>query len=121
MVTGCLRAAGGSAEEIDFVTASDENPLRAQLASVDEEERPLWYPEDQIPQRAIDSTAALAAGLVFRSAEETATGILSWADPLEDHGLLRRFVGQERLILERIGGVGRLRPWAVILSPDCQD
>lgn len=109
VVTGCLRAAGGSAEDIDFVTASDENALRAQVASVDEEERPLWYPEGQIRQRAIDSSAALAAGLVFRSAEETAADILSWADPLEDHGLLRRFAGQERLILERVGGAGRSR------------
>ncbi len=42
----------------------------------DEEQRPLWVPEDQIPQDAIDSSAALAAGLTFRSAEETARGTL---------------------------------------------
>lgn len=100
VLSGCLRAAGGTAQEIEFVAAPDEHALRSQLASVDEEERPLWYPEAQIPQRAIDSTRAVEAGLVFRSAEETAADILAWAGPGDDHGLLRRFAGQERLILE---------------------
>ncbi|HWN25415.1 MAG TPA: hypothetical protein VNP37_00505, partial [Actinomycetospora sp.] len=35
---------------------------------------PLWFPEDQIPQDAIDSSVALAAGLSFRLALEAAGG-----------------------------------------------
>ncbi len=101
---GCLRAAGGNAAEIDLVTAADEDALRAQLASVDEEERPLWYPEEQIPQRAIDSSAAVAAGLTFRSAEQTAADILAWMSDSGSRPLLERFAGQERLILERLDG-----------------
>lgn len=68
-----------NAEDIEFVTASDEDALRSQLASVDEEERPLWYPDGQIPRRAIDSTRAVEAGLVFRGAK--APQLTSWRGP----------------------------------------
>ncbi|MBA8792558.1 2'-hydroxyisoflavone reductase [Friedmanniella endophytica] len=106
VLLACLEAAGGGPDDVELVTARDEDALRAQLASVDEEERPLWYPEDQIPQVAIDSAKAAAAGLVFRSARETAADILRWAEEAGERPLLDRFVGQERLILERLAGRG---------------
>ena len=102
VLLGCLAAAGGSSDDVEFLVAEDEDALRVSLASVDEEERPLWYPEDQIPQRAIDSSAALAAGLRFRSAAETAADVLRWADEAGQRPLLDRFAGQERLIVERV-------------------
>ena len=43
-----------------------------------EEERPLWFPEDQIPFDAVDSSKALAAGLSFRSVDETIRDTLEW-------------------------------------------
>jgi 2'-hydroxyisoflavone reductase len=75
VLAGCLRAVGGSPDDIELVWA-DEETMRRELATAlpDQEQRPLWFPEDQIPQEAIDSSAALAAGLTFRSAEETARG-----------------------------------------------
>lgn len=57
----------------------DEAHLREALVGIGEEDRPLWYPEDQIPQNAIDSSAAASAGLTFRSAGETAAQTLAWA------------------------------------------
>ncbi|WP_375487273.1 NAD-dependent epimerase/dehydratase family protein [uncultured Jatrophihabitans sp.] len=57
---------------------TDEDALRGALRDVDEEGRPLWYPEDQIPQRAIDSAAAHRAGLRFRPAGQTARETLTW-------------------------------------------
>lgn len=71
MLAECLRAAGGRDGDVEPVSVG-EGFLRAQLHDLDDERRPLWYPEDQIPQAGIDSSAALAAGLEFRSAEETA-------------------------------------------------
>ena len=74
-----LAAAGGTAADVTFVRG-DEKPMRTLLADIDEEERPLWFPEDQIPQEAIDSSAALAAGLSFRPAVETTADTLRWAE-----------------------------------------
>ncbi len=45
---------------------------------MEEEARPLWCPEPQIPQAAIDSRRAVAAGLRFRPALETARDTLAW-------------------------------------------
>ncbi|SNR98865.1 2'-hydroxyisoflavone reductase [Geodermatophilus pulveris] len=78
VLAACLRAAGGAPGDVGF-TWVGEDLLRARLADVEEESRPLWYPEDQIPQSAVDSSAALAAGLVFRPAEDTARDTLRWA------------------------------------------
>ena len=78
VLSACLRAAGGGPGEVDL-TWVGEDLLRSRLAGVEEESRPLWYPEDQIPQSAIDSSAALAAGLTFRPAEDTARDTLTWA------------------------------------------
>ncbi len=66
-------AAGGA--EITWV---GEQFLRERLSGVPEEERPLWFPEDQIPFKAVDSSKALAAGLRFRPVEETVRDTLNW-------------------------------------------
>ena len=65
VLAACLRAAGGRDGDVEPVPVG-EGFLRRQLRDVDDEHRPLWYPEDQIPQAGIDSSAALAAGLAFR-------------------------------------------------------
>lgn len=75
----CARAAGATGlDDIDTLTAP-EDLLRRKLLGVDEEERPLWSPEDQIPQLAIDSSRALAAGLMFGSPGDLAADSLAWA------------------------------------------
>lgn len=48
------------------------------VKGITEEERPLWFPEDQIPFDAVDSSKALAAGLSFRPVEDTARDTLEW-------------------------------------------
>ena len=76
----CLRAAkdvNSTQTDIEFVWA-DENFLREELAQVEEEARPLWFPEDQIPFARVDSSKALAKGLRFRSSYETAKDTLLW-------------------------------------------
>ena len=79
VLDACAVAAGaGSLADLDTVVAP-EDPMRRRLLGVDEEERPLWFPEDQIPQLAIDSSKALAAGLVFSSPLTLATDTLAWA------------------------------------------
>ncbi len=60
------------------VTWAGERFLREGLSDVTEEERPLWFPEDQIPFEAVDPSRALAAGLRFRPVEETARDTLAW-------------------------------------------
>ena len=55
-----------------------EELLREQVTGIPEEERPLWFPEGQIPFKAVDSSRALAAGLTFRPAYETALDTLRW-------------------------------------------
>ena len=78
VVQACLVAAGGADGQVELDWAPEDR-WRDELAGVAEEERPLWFPEDQIPQTSIDSTAALRAGLSFRPAETTARETLEWA------------------------------------------
>jgi 2'-hydroxyisoflavone reductase len=81
VLRACLKAAGdetGVGEREVRITHADEGFLRSHLSGFPEEERPLWFPEDQIPFEAVDSSRALAAGLRFRSAEETARDTLAW-------------------------------------------
>ena len=59
------------------VTWVAEDFLREQLSEMPEE-RPLWFPEDQIPFEKVDSSKALAAGLTFRPPYETARDALAW-------------------------------------------
>ena len=68
---------GGEAGDVQ-VTWAGEEFLRRNLSDVTEEERPLWFPEEQIPFEAVDSSKALAAGLGFRTVEETARDTLAW-------------------------------------------
>ncbi|PVZ10029.1 hypothetical protein [Actinomycetospora cinnamomea] len=77
VLDACLEAAGGRPGDVTWAWAG-EDALRAELGDVEEEARPLWFPEDQIPQDAIDSSRALAAGLRFRPALETARDVLAW-------------------------------------------
>lgn len=75
----CLTAVGAGPDDVELVLVPHEKLLRGQLIDVDEEDRPLWYPEDQICQEAIDSTRAASAGLVFRPTVETAADTWRWA------------------------------------------
>jgi 2'-hydroxyisoflavone reductase len=86
VLDACLRAVGGAADDVALVNG-DEGHLRRKLTGVDEEDRPLWFPEDQIPQIAIDSSAAIRAGLRFRSALDTARDTATWAAETGDLGL----------------------------------
>jgi 2'-hydroxyisoflavone reductase len=96
----CLRAAGGTDGEVEPVWV-DEGFLRSRLTDLEEERRPLWYPEDQIPQAGLDSSAAVAAGLTFRPAEETARDTLAWARDDDSDGLdTEAFAARERALLD---------------------
>ncbi|MGI3783477.1 MAG: NAD-dependent epimerase/dehydratase family protein [Janthinobacterium lividum] len=86
VLEACAAAGGGSLADLDTVVAP-EGLMRRKLLGVDEEERPLWFPEDQIPQLAIDSSKARAAGLVFRSPLDLATGTLAWAREADEPAL----------------------------------
>ncbi|WP_433783975.1 hypothetical protein ACQPX6_27815 [Actinomycetospora sp. CA-101289] len=77
VLDACLEAVGGRPGDVTWAWAG-EDALRTALRDVEEEARPLWFPEDQIPQDAIDSSAALAAGLRFRPALDTARDVLAW-------------------------------------------
>lgn len=80
VLTACLQAAkdvSGASGDPELVWA-DENFLSERLAGVEEEARPLWFPEPQIPFAAVDSSKALAAGLRFRPSYETARDTLLW-------------------------------------------
>jgi len=101
VVDACLAAVGADADAVELVPVEDEAWLEAQVADVEQEERPLWYPEDQIPQDAIDSAAALAAGLVFRSAADTAAETLAWAQQVGEPGLTDTFLDREQALLRR--------------------
>ncbi len=81
VLEACRRVADAEADVgEDFkITWAGEEFLREQLSEVTEEERPLWFPEDQIPFKAVDSSKALEAGLNFRPVEETARDTLAWA------------------------------------------
>lgn len=101
VVDGCLAALGAEPDDVELVPVTDEAYLEAGLADWEQEERPLWYPEDQIPQTAIDSSAALAAGLGFRPAADTAAQTLAWARQNGAGGLTDTFIEREqRLILD---------------------
>lgn len=78
VLDACASASGGSVGDLELVPVPEDRS-RPALEGVEEEERPLWWPEDQIPQAAIDSSAALAAGLAFRPVEQTAADALGWA------------------------------------------
>jgi 2'-hydroxyisoflavone reductase len=103
VLQACLRAARAVEGDSDVAVRfawTGEDLLRRRLADVEEEQRPLWYPEDQIPQAAIDSSAALAAGLVFRPAEETARDVLAQARRSGEQGLdTDAFAARERALL----------------------
>lgn len=97
VVAACVAAVDADDSAVELVTVADEGYLRDSLTDVEEEERPLWYPEDQIPQEAIDSSAALAAGLVFRPAADT----LAWARQAGEAGLTDSFLDREQALLRR--------------------
>jgi len=104
VLEACLRAAGGTPDDVEWAWAG-EDLLRDALADTPEEQRPLWFPEDQIPQDAIDSSSGLAAGLRFRPAEETARDVLAlWRD--EDRRELAAGVtpATERELVDRSRG-----------------
>ena len=105
VLDACRRVAGeeGGSDEVR-VTWAGEKFLRDNLYEITEEERPLWFPEDQIPFKTVDSSKALAAGLRFRSVEDTARDTLAWVrsrprgpelragfTPAFEDGLLRRW------------------------------
>ena len=52
VLDACLRAAGGAPGDVDRVWAG-ERYLRENLHDLEEEQRPLWFPEDQIPQERV--------------------------------------------------------------------
>jgi 2'-hydroxyisoflavone reductase len=76
VLDACLRAAGGAPGDVDWVWVG-ERYLRENLGDVEEEQRPLWFPEDQIPQDAINASSAITQGLRFRPPEETARDVLA--------------------------------------------
>lgn len=80
VLRACLEAVDAEPDDVELVEVPHEKLLRGQLIDVDEEERPLWYPEDQICQDAVDSRRAAAAGLVFRPTRETAADTWRWAE-----------------------------------------
>ena len=80
VLAACLQAAKdvvGASGDPELVWAA-EDFLAERLAGVEEEVRPLWFPEPQIPFAAVNSSAALAAGLRFRPSYETARDTLLW-------------------------------------------
>lgn len=101
VIAACLAAAGAGPADVELVSMDDERYLTDALADWEQEERPLWYPEDQIPQQAIDSAAALAAGLAFRSAADTAAETLAWARENRSAALTDSFASRERQLLDR--------------------
>ena len=90
VLAACLQAARDSAAtelepntDVQLIWAGEEF-LRQQLADVEDEARPLWFPEDQIPFAAVDSSKAEAAGLTFRSSYETARDTLQWRNEQDE-------------------------------------
>ncbi len=108
VLEACRNVAWEEDETKDIlVTWADEGFLRQNLSGVAEEERPLWFPEGQIPFEAVNSSRALAAGLLFRPVEETARDALAWVrsrqhgaelqagfSPAFEEELLRRWRGR---------------------------
>jgi 2'-hydroxyisoflavone reductase len=101
VLDACLRAAGGAPGDVEWVWAG-EDVLHDALTGTPEEERPLWFPEDQIPQDAIDASSGLAAGLRFRPVEDTARDVLAlWRDQ-DRRELVAGFApGTERELVDR--------------------
>lgn len=64
----------------------------------------MWFPEDQIPQEAIDSSAALAEGLTFRPAEQTGRDVLAELDVAQP---LAAGLGVEREREQELAGSAR--------------
>ncbi|CAA9449502.1 hypothetical protein AVDCRST_MAG82-3665 [uncultured Rubrobacteraceae bacterium] len=95
----CLQAAAISTDAEDGQQVrmgwAGEDFLREGLVGVPEEERPLWFPEDQIPFRAVDSSKAAEAGLSFRPVDETALDTLAWARSNPREGGLRAGFSRE--------------------------
>lgn len=98
-VLEACRAAGGGRTELRWVA---EDRVAAAVADVEEEARPLWFPEPQIPFAAVDTARARAAGLTFRATEETARDTLAWARAEPREGGLRAGLppGVEAALLE---------------------
>ena len=82
VLAACLQAArdvyGATTDADPELVWAGEDFLRQRLADMDDEARPLWFPEDQIPFAAVDSLKAEAAGLTFRPSYETAKDTLLW-------------------------------------------
>lgn len=82
VLNACLEAArdeiGGTKGNTLNLVWAGEDFLRESLAGMEDEARPLWFPEDQIPFARVDSSRALAAGLTFRPSYETARDTLRW-------------------------------------------
>ena len=111
VLNACLEAAKDvlghdAAEDVRFAWA-DEQFLRERLANTEEEARPLWFPEDQIPFAKVESSRALAAGLSFRSSFDTARDTLLWAR-LQDERFEAGFAPEvEKKLLEAWGRESR--------------
>jgi 2'-hydroxyisoflavone reductase len=86
VLAACLAAAGGSGDDVTL-DWRPEAELSDRLDGIEDEDRPLWFPEPQIPQAAIDSDRAVAAGLTFRPALDTARDTLAWAREAGDDAL----------------------------------
>ena len=102
VLAACLQAAEDVSEavnpaDVQLVWAG-ENFLRRALADVEDEARPLWFPEDQIPFAAVDSSKAEAAGLTFRSSYETAKDTLLWRNE-QDEALKAGFSSEDEQAL----------------------
>lgn len=57
---------------------AEEDFLEQRLSDLPEEQRPLWFPEYQIPFDEVDSSRAVETGLSFRPALDTARDTLRW-------------------------------------------
>lgn len=64
-------AAGNAPGDVQLVKV-DEDVLRPRLGALPEQGRTLRFPGEQIPHDAIDTTAAIAAGLTSGPARDTA-------------------------------------------------
>ena len=121
VLESCRRVAeeaGGAAGETS-VTWAEEEFLRENLSGVPEEERPLWFPEDQIPFDAVDSSKALAAGLSFRSVDETIRDTLEWVRtrPQEGRTQGRLSPGLRARVAATLAGKVRLAAGLVLDGP----
>lgn len=108
VLDGCGRAAsealyGGEAGHEPRLVWADEEFLRRRLTDIPEEQRPLWFPEPQIPFDRVDSSKAIAAGLSFRPVLDTARDVLRWVDGREP-GELAAGLPAERELLEEWRG-----------------